>query len=123
MRTSTDSATTAATTRLPESLCTHTPKCPTADSPDREAAHVVVAHPEQGWSLLCNAVLLFEDTGELLPDGRIVDPHRPTGATRPLRLAATHALIGGTARSGKTDAAALLRAASLASSSSTSRSA
>ncbi|MFD5898625.1 DUF5999 family protein [Streptomyces sp. NPDC060366] len=28
-------------------------------------------------SLLCNAVLLFEDTGELLPDGRIVAPHRP----------------------------------------------
>ncbi|GAB3003491.1 hypothetical protein GCM10023080_081600 [Streptomyces pseudoechinosporeus] len=34
-------------------------------------------HPEQGWSLLCNGVLLFEDTGELLPDGRIIDPHRP----------------------------------------------
>ncbi|MEV3852168.1 DUF5999 family protein [Streptomyces microflavus] len=28
-------------------------------------------------SLLCNAVLLFEDTGELLPDGRVVAPHRP----------------------------------------------
>ncbi|MGA4844744.1 DUF5999 family protein, partial [Streptomyces sp. G5(2025)] len=28
-------------------------------------------------SLLCNAVLLFEDTGELLPDGGIVAPHRP----------------------------------------------
>jgi hypothetical protein len=37
-----------------------------------------VAHfPEQGWSLLCNGVLLFEDTGELLPDGKIIDPHRP----------------------------------------------
>ncbi|CCK32941.1 hypothetical protein BN159_p63 (plasmid) [Streptomyces davaonensis JCM 4913] len=116
-----DTATTGTT--LPDLLCTHTPTCPTADSPDREAAHVVAAHPEQGWSLLCNAVLLFEDTGELLPDGRIVDPHRPTGATRPLRLAATHALIGGTARSGKTGAAALLQAASLASSFSTSRSA
>ena len=34
-------------------------------------------HPEQGWSLLCNGVLLFEDTGELLPDGRIIAPHRP----------------------------------------------
>ncbi|WP_423247557.1 DUF5999 family protein [Streptomyces achmelvichensis] len=31
-------------------------------------------------SLLCNAVLLFEDTGELLPDGRVVDPHRPFAA-------------------------------------------
>ena len=56
-----DTATTATgTTRLPDSLCTHTPKCPSADSPDREAAIVVAAHPEQGWSLLCNAVLLFE---------------------------------------------------------------
>ncbi|GGQ92252.1 hypothetical protein Saso_13290 [Streptomyces asoensis] len=33
-------------------------------------------HPEQGWSLLCNGVLLFEDTGELLPDGRVIAPHR-----------------------------------------------
>ncbi|WP_308013522.1 DUF5999 family protein [Streptomyces beigongshangae] len=41
-------------------MCTHTPKCPTADSPDAEAAHVVAAHPEQGWSLLCNAVVLFD---------------------------------------------------------------
>ncbi|MFF5256932.1 DUF5999 family protein [Streptomyces leeuwenhoekii] len=62
-------------------MCTHTPTCPTADSPDREAATVVAAHPEQGWSLLCNGVLLFEDTGELLPDGRTVAPHRPVVAT------------------------------------------
>jgi len=36
----------------------------------------VSAHPEQGWSLLCNGVILFEDTGELLPDGRVIAPHR-----------------------------------------------
>ncbi|WP_437076487.1 DUF5999 family protein [Streptomyces sp. enrichment culture] len=58
-------------------MCTHAPKCPTADSPDREAAVVVAGHPEQGWSLLCNAVVLFEDTGELLPDCQVVAPHRP----------------------------------------------
>ncbi|CUW33324.1 DUF5999 family protein [Streptomyces reticuli] len=63
--------------RLPASLCPHTPTCPSADSPDREAAHTVAAHPEQGWSLLCNGVLLFEDTGELLPDGKVIAPHRP----------------------------------------------
>ncbi|MFJ3043855.1 DUF5999 family protein [Streptomyces tendae] len=57
-------------------MCTHTPKCPSAASSDREAAQVVSAHPEQGWSLLCNGVLLFEDTGELLPDGQVVAPHR-----------------------------------------------
>ncbi len=65
------------TRRLPTSLCRHTPTCPAADSPGREAAIVVASHPEQGWSLLCNAVVLFEDTGELLPDGRVVAPHRP----------------------------------------------
>ncbi|MFD5819386.1 DUF5999 family protein [Streptomyces sp. NPDC127038] len=58
-------------------MCLHDSPCPSADSPDREAAAVLVAYPEQGWSLLCNAVLLFEDTGELLPDGRVVGPHRP----------------------------------------------
>lgn len=80
MRTSTqpDTATTlTGTTRMPDSLCTHTPKCPTATSSDREAAQVVAAHPEQGWSLLCNALVVFEDTGELLPDGQVVAPHRP----------------------------------------------
>jgi len=71
----------AGTTRLPDSLCTHTPHCPTADSSDAEAAQVVVAHPEQGWSLLCNAVLVFDDTGDLLPDGRIIGPHRPLAIT------------------------------------------
>jgi len=34
----------------------------------------VAGHPEQGWSLLCNGVVLFDDTGELLPDGRTVPP-------------------------------------------------
>ncbi|KOU60282.1 hypothetical protein ADK90_10895 [Streptomyces sp. XY413] len=58
-------------------FCQHQPPCPTSDAPDREAARPVAHHPEQGWSLLCNGVLLFEDTGELLPDGQIVEPHRP----------------------------------------------
>lgn len=60
--------------------CTHEPSCPPADAPDCEAAHVVAAHPEQGWSLLCNGVVVFDDTGELLPDGRIVAPHREVSA-------------------------------------------
>lgn len=38
----------------------------------------VATHPEQGWSLLCNGVVMFDDTGELLPDGRVVGPRRPT---------------------------------------------
>ena len=61
--------------------CTHSPACPSADALDREAAHTVAAHPEQGWSLLCNGLLLFEDTGELLPDGRAIAPHRPLAIT------------------------------------------
>jgi Family of unknown function (DUF5999) len=41
---------------------------------DREAAYAVASHHEQGWSLLCNGVIVFDDTGELLPDGRAVAP-------------------------------------------------
>jgi uncharacterized protein DUF5999 len=54
----------------------HQLPCPSADAPDREAAHVVAVHREQGWSLLCNGVVVFEDTGDLLPDGRVITPHR-----------------------------------------------
>jgi hypothetical protein len=57
-------------------MCQHLPTCPTSADPGREAARVISGHPEQGWSLLCNGVILFEDTGELLPDRSVVDPHR-----------------------------------------------
>ncbi len=57
-------------------MCQHEPPCPSADAIDRDAARVVATHCEQGWSLLCNGVILFEDTGELLPDGRTIEPHR-----------------------------------------------
>lgn len=72
--------------RLP---CLHNPPCPSADAQDRDAAHVIAAHPEQGWSLLCNGVVVFEDLGELLPDGKshasprrellLASPHRRAG--------------------------------------------
>ncbi|MFD7924145.1 DUF5999 family protein [Streptomyces sp. NPDC059740] len=61
-------------------MCQHQPPCPSALSADREAAHLVAHHPEQGWSLLCNGVLLFEDTGEFLPDGQVIAPRRPVAA-------------------------------------------
>jgi hypothetical protein len=57
-------------------MCQHPVPCPTSDATDRDAARVLVSFPEQGWSLLCNGVIVFEDTGELLPDGRTVPPHR-----------------------------------------------
>lgn len=47
--------------------CRHQPRCPDALAPDRSAARAVASHPEQGWSLLCNGVVLFDDGGELLP--------------------------------------------------------
>jgi hypothetical protein len=59
-------------------MCPHSPSCPDARALDREAARTVVSHPEQGWSLLCNGIVVFEDTGELLPGGDTVPPHRPT---------------------------------------------
>ncbi|MFJ7590141.1 DUF5999 family protein [Streptomyces sp. NPDC097617] len=58
-------------------MCSHQPPCPTADSADYDAARIVASHPEQGWSLLCNGVVVFDDTGELLPDSRTVEPRRP----------------------------------------------
>jgi hypothetical protein len=61
-------------------ICQHEPPCPQPDDLDREAARIIAAHPEQGWNLLCNGVVVFDDTGELLPDGRVIAPHRPTTA-------------------------------------------
>ena len=57
-------------------MCRHRPPCPPADRPDRDAARTIASHPEQGWSLLCNGVVLFDDLGEILPNGRAVAPHR-----------------------------------------------
>jgi hypothetical protein len=50
-------------------MCTHEPACP--DTNDRECckAHPVADHSEQGWCLLCNGVILFDDGAYLAPDG------------------------------------------------------
>ncbi|MEU1037608.1 DUF5999 family protein [Streptomyces sp. NPDC005551] len=53
-------------------MCSHQ----SSDRPGREAPHIVAAHPEQGWSLRCDGAIVFDDTGELLPDGRVVAPRR-----------------------------------------------
>ena len=58
-------------------MCRHQPICPAADGPGRDGARIVSSHPEQGWNLLCNGVVTFDDTGELLPDGRIIAPRAP----------------------------------------------
>jgi hypothetical protein len=75
-------------------MCIHQPPCPGAGDGDRAAARVVAAQPLQGWSLLCNGVVLFDDTGGLLPDGSAVAPRREAGP--------------GTAAGGRRDIRALL---------------
>ena len=58
-------------------MCPHLPACPPADRPDRDAARTAAFHPEQGWSLLCNGVIVFDDMGEILPGGLVTPPpHR-----------------------------------------------
>ncbi|MGV9454033.1 DUF5999 family protein [Streptomyces sp. NPDC003635] len=53
----------------------HQPSCSQSGT---HAPRVVAAHPEQGWSLMCDGTIVFDDTGELLPDGSVVMPHRGT---------------------------------------------
>ena len=64
-------------------MCTHEPHCASAADIARAAARVIASHPEQGWSLLCNGIVLFDDGGLLLPDGRAEAPH-----TRPFHAIA-----------------------------------
>ena len=63
------------------------PACPPADRADRAAARTVALHPEQGWSLLCNGVIVFDDLGEILPEARVAPPPRRRARSR-LRVAA-----------------------------------
>jgi Family of unknown function (DUF5999) len=63
-------------------MCQHQPRCPGASAPDRTAACVVAAHPEQGWSLLCNGVVLFDDAGILLLDVPALIPGRASALPR-----------------------------------------
>jgi hypothetical protein len=70
----------------PPRRCQHVPRCPTAAAPDHAAARVIAGHLEQGWSLLCNGVVVFDDDGEILPNRTTVAPQRP-GAYSALRAA------------------------------------
>ena len=56
-------------------MCQHRTQCPEATSEARDLAAGVSSHPEQGWSLPCNGGVLFDEDGELLPDGRAVGDH------------------------------------------------
>jgi hypothetical protein len=46
----------------------------------------MASRPEQGWSLLCNGVVIFDDGGALLPGGRAVPP--PPASARTVAPAA-----------------------------------
>ncbi len=71
-----------------DGMCSHQPRCPDALAPDRFASWPVARRPEQGWSLLCNGVVLFDDGGELLPDSRAISPASTcTAADLPRRAA------------------------------------
>jgi hypothetical protein len=42
----------------------------------------VACHPEQGWSLLCNGVVLFDDTGVLVLAAPVTGPGRAPALSR-----------------------------------------
>lgn len=62
-------------------MCPHSPPCPPATAVDRDAARVTSDHCEQGWRLLCNGVIAFDDGGDLLPDGHSITPRMPSWVT------------------------------------------
>ena len=79
--------TTDTTTQGPISLrpAHHQPTCPAAHGHTSPVAGcTVAAHPEQGWSLLCNGVVLFDDGGYLLPATTTSSPASTTPATQPV---------------------------------------
>ena len=62
-------------------LAGHIPNAQLIIYPD---ASTVASHPEQGWSLLCNGVIVFDDMGEILPGGRVIPPHTPAYVRLPV---------------------------------------
>ncbi|WP_158847548.1 DUF5999 family protein [Saccharothrix deserti] len=55
-------------------MCQHQPPCPSGTDANGQNARIVTSHPEQGWYLLCNGVVLFDDGGLMLSDHRVVAP-------------------------------------------------
>src|SRR4030095_9936816 len=45
---------------------------------------LIAVRPEQGWSRLCNGVILFDDAGVLLPNGRAIPPPTPLHVREPV---------------------------------------
>jgi hypothetical protein len=53
--------------------CSHQPPCPAIGEPGQLAARIVASHPEQGWNLLCNGIIVFDDTGAIAGN-RAIEP-------------------------------------------------
>ncbi|WP_158842537.1 DUF5999 family protein [Saccharothrix deserti] len=53
-------------------MCQHEPRCPSGTDSNGQWARITTSHPEQGWYLLCNGVVLFDDGGLMLSDHRVV---------------------------------------------------
>ena len=47
-------------------MCQHLPPCPSRQALDHRVALIVAEHWDQGWSLLCNGVIIFDDGGEFV---------------------------------------------------------
>jgi len=55
-------------------VCSHSPACPKATDITCCQACVTADHyAEQGWSRLCNGLIVFDDGSYLSPDGEIMD--------------------------------------------------
>lgn len=67
--------------RLPHFPHVDTVTCPPYKA-DHDAAPIAASHHEQGWIRLANGVIVFDDGGEILPDGGIVAAHRAEPAHR-----------------------------------------
>ncbi len=52
-------------------MCTHSPRCPEATAAECCTAHISADHSEQGWTRLCNGIILFDDGLYLAPDGHV----------------------------------------------------
>jgi hypothetical protein len=48
-------------------MCQHLPPCPPSQALEYRGALIVAEHWKQGWSLLCNGVIIFDDGGEFVP--------------------------------------------------------
>src|SRR5690242_13166751 len=76
----------ATPTGLPMSRVPHARITPGARARQRRIAlppGQLPAAPSRGWSLLCNGVVLLDDGGQLLPDGRAISPASTRTAADP----------------------------------------